>query len=77
MRLRNRMCPFCNVRMSLFGLGEWGLDAVLAMSSEQRPRLRSQDLGPDYRKPKDPQRTHNLANVIRALAFQVDVGIAA
>jgi transposase len=37
-----------------------------------------QDLGPDYRKPKNPQRTaQNLANRIRALGFHVDLRVAA
>jgi hypothetical protein len=36
-----------------------------------------QDLGPDYRKPKNPQgAAQNLANRIRALGFHVDLRIA-
>ena len=37
-----------------------------------------QDLGPDYRRPRNPQRTaRNLANKIRALGFQVEIKMAA
>jgi len=37
-----------------------------------------QDLGPDYRRPKNPQRVaNNLAKRIRALGFAVELKIAA
>ena len=37
-----------------------------------------QDLGPDYRRPKNPQRAaNNLAEQIRALGFAVELKIAA
>ena len=36
------------------------------------------DLGPDYRRPKNPQRaTNNLAKRIRALGFEVEFKVAA
>ena len=37
-----------------------------------------QDLGPDYRRPRNPERTaRNLANRIRALGFEVELKMAA
>jgi transposase len=37
-----------------------------------------QDLGPDYRRPRNPERTaRNLANRIRSLGFDVEIKKAA